>query len=358
MSVHKQANGKWRVAYRDGAGGQRTKVFDRKGDADRFDTDIRRRKQLGPRHVRELEQEGMTLREFITGPWRHHGETLSAPSRRKHKWAIGLHLDALLDDALLDIDATRVLAHQGYLTDHGRTANTTREALIYLSGILQVAVDQGRIPANPVRAVRKTGSGRPPVRPITVDQLERLLDGADGRDRALILLGGHLGLRPGECRQIPWEEWDGAGRIVVPQDIVKANAKRTRQIEVPRATAAELRRWQLASGGRGRTPIVGPMTDNAVRLWNRKRLRPLTERLFGRTDVTLKTLRHTHASLLHYAGFTLPEAAARMGHSGAVHIQTYAHVIEGLDGRRYADLDALIDDTRARRRTTLLQHQG
>ena len=38
-----------------------------------------------------------------------------------------------------------------------------------------------------------------------------------------------------------------------------------------------------------------------------------------REDVTLYTLRHSHASALHPAGFTLPEAARRLGHAVAEH---------------------------------------
>lgn len=351
MSVHPHGD-KWRVVWRRANGKQTSRVFDRKGDADRHDTDIRRRKQLGPRHIAELEVEKMTLREYVTGPWRMHAATLSQASRNKYRWALERHLLELLDEPIIGIDASRVLVHQTYLTKHKRTPNTAREALLYLGGILQLAVTQGRIPANPVRAVRKTGGSRPPVRPLAVEQLERLITEFDGRDRALVLLGGHLGLRPGEARQITWEQWHD-GRLVVPAEIVKANARRTRSVDVPRATAAELRAWRLQSGGRD-GPTVGAMTANAVRLWNRKRLRPATKRLFARDDVTLKTLRHTHASMLHYAGYTLPEAAARMGHSTAVHVATYAHVIEGLGGHRFDNLDELIAHAR---RATLLQHQ-
>jgi integrase len=64
--------------------------------------------------------------------------------------------------------------------------------------------------------------------------------------------------------------------------------------------------------------------------------------LAGRDDVTAYTLRHSHASLLHYASFTIPEAARRMGHSQIVHLRHYAHALEGLQGKRYADLDAAI----------------
>lgn len=46
MSVHRAASGKWIVRYRD-AGRNRSKTFSVKADADRFDAETRRRKELG-----------------------------------------------------------------------------------------------------------------------------------------------------------------------------------------------------------------------------------------------------------------------------------------------------------------------
>jgi integrase len=64
--------------------------------------------------------------------------------------------------------------------------------------------------------------------------------------------------------------------------------------------------------------------------------------------VTLYTLRHAHASACHYAGFTVPAAARRLGHGGVLHLKTYAHVIDALEGKpRHADLDALIAGARS-----------
>jgi integrase len=101
-------------------------------------------------------------------------------------------------------------------------------------------------------------------------------------------------------------------------------------------TAYELRAWQLESGGRGSEPIIGAMTENALKCWCRRVL-----------PVTLYTLRHSHASACHYAGFTLPEAARRLGHSQQTHILHYAHVIDGMQGQRFDGLDALIAAARA-----------
>ena len=79
-----------------------------------------------------------------------------------------------------------------------------------------------------------------------------------------------------------------------------------------------------------------------------KRLRPTIAKILpGFEDATTYTLRHSHASALHYASYTPAEAAARMGHGLGLHWQTYAHVIESMAGERYADLDALIAAARA-----------
>ena len=113
----------------------------------------------------------------------------------------------------------------------------------------------------------------------------------------------------------------------------KATARRSRTIDVPRVTAQELREWRLESGRPDDgTPIIGEPNPEAVKTWARRHLSVQAERATGRDDVTLYTLRHTHASLCHYAGLTVPEAARRLGHSPALHVATYAHVIDGLQG--------------------------
>jgi integrase len=105
-------------------------------------------------------------------------------------------------------------------------------------------------------------------------------------------------------------------------------------------TARELKRWRLEAGRPGDDqPIVGEMTENATKLWSRRHL-----------PLRLYDLRHSHASALHYAGFTVPEAAERLGHGPALHVETYAHVIRSMSGKRYSNLDELIAAARADRR--------
>jgi integrase len=229
--------------------------------------------------------------------------------------------------ALLTLDVARLAEHQRLLLDRGATPSTVRDVLTRLSGILQTAVEHGHLNANAARALRKVpADAGDEVRPLAPVELERLLAALEGRDRAIVLLTGHLGLRPLEVRAAPWSAFDGTA-FVVGRAHTKRTARRTRTISVPDATVRELKVWQLRSGRPGgNEPIIGAMTPNAMKLWGRRVLRPAAKAATdGREDVTLYTLRHTQASACHYAGFTIPEAARRLGHGPGLHVETYAH---------------------------------
>jgi integrase len=341
MSVHKRANGRWEVKYRV-AGRQRSRTFDRKGDADRFDAEVKRRSQLGPALARELDRTTLTFDGFVRDGFRTHAATLAKPTREKYAWALENHLSELADEPLLTLDVPRLAAHQRTLLDRGASASTVREVMARLSGVLQIAVEHGHLPANPVRGLRKVRlDPKDDVNPLSPVELERMLAALKGRDRAIVLLGGHLGLRPLEIRQVQWGAFDGV-TLTIGRSRTKRTAARTRTITVPKATARELKEWRLNAGRPGDSePIVGAMTQNAMKLWGRRVLRPAIKTASGREDASLYTLRHTHASALHYAGFTIPEAARRLGHGAALHVETYAHVVDSISGKRYRDLDAL-----------------
>ena len=265
MSVHKEAK-KWRVKYRL-AGKQRSRTFDRKGDAVTFDADIIRRRQLGPALAAELERETITLDGYVRGPWRTHAATLAKPTRAKYAWALEKHLRELLDEPLAALDVARLAEHQRLLLDRGVTASTVREVLTRLSGILQMAVEHGHIPANPARALRKV-SAEPSeeVTPLSPVELERLIASFAGRDRAIALLASHLGLRPVEIRTAPWSALQGR-TFTVGRSRTKRTASRTRVIAVPEITARELKAWRLESGRPSDDqPIVGAMAANAIPL--------------------------------------------------------------------------------------------
>ena len=78
---------------------------------------------------------------------------------------------------------------------------------------------------------------------------------------------------------------------------------------------------RLESGRPGDDAPIIDMTQNAMKLWARRVLRTAGRTLTGREGRDAYTLRHTHASALHYAGFTIPEAARRLGHGAGLHVR-------------------------------------
>jgi hypothetical protein len=283
MSVQKRGR-KWQCKWRE-AGGQRSRSFDRKGDADRFDLEIRRRLQLGALASDELIRTAPTLEAFALGGFQAHAATLAPATRAQYVWALN-HLQELLTVPLDRITVPRLAGVQQHLLDRGATPHTVKTVMTMLSGILQIAVEHGVIPANPVRSLRKPPVVRGEKVPLAPVELEALILTLEGRERAICLLGGHLGLRPLELRQVLWGDLRG-DVLVVSAARTKKTAARTRSIKVPAATLAELKRWRLESGRPADSePIIGPMTTYNLKRIGAKLGRAARD-LIGRDDVTL-----------------------------------------------------------------------
>jgi integrase len=349
MSVHRDGKG-WKVRWRE-AGKNRSRKFDRKGDADLFDANLRRAKQLGPALVKEITapRASVTLDGFVSAGFRAHAATLAPKTREQYRWAMRNHLAELQDTALADFDVPMLVAHQGFLLGNGRSEHTARTVMTMLSGILQIAVEHGVIPSNPARAMRKVKVERKDeIRALTPAELLRLMDAFTGRERAIVVLGGLLGLRPLEIRMVRWDDLTDDA-VTIGRARTKKTAARTRTVTVPKLARDELRRWRMESGRpAGDAPIIGGVSADNLKAIGFRKITPTAAKALGRDDVTIYTLRHSHASALHYCGWTVPAAARRLGHGPALHVSRYAHVINALEGRsRYADLDALYAAARA-----------
>lgn len=348
MSVHKRGRS-WQVKWRDETGAQRSRTFKLKGDAVAFDDEIARRRRLGPRLARQLvdRPEAMTLDQFVRTGFRVAVASRPRKTREKYQWALDHHLQELLDLPLYALDVPTLKAHQTFLLEHEqrpRTASTVREAMTALSGILSAAVDDGLIDTNPVRSLRKVQlDPREEIVPLSPVQLEQVILSLTGRGRIIAVLAGHLGLSPIEVRLAPWDNMS-AGRLLIGARGTKRQRARPRVIDVPAITQSELRRWRLESGtgAHGTGPMVGSITTHALKQWGTRTLKPLLRDVAG-LDGSLYTLRHSHASALHYCGHTVPSAARRLGHSPTMHTTHYAHVIDQLEGQpKFDGLDALL----------------
>ncbi len=262
MSVHKQGK-TWRVRWNQG-GKQQSRTFDRKRDADTFNGEMRRRLQLGPTLARELARSPLTLDEFVADGFRTHAATLSPASRRMYAWALEHHLAELVDQPLLELDVPRLAEHQRLMLDRGASPRTVREVLTRLSGILQVAVEHGAMPANPVRGLRKVRlEPRDGVQPLSPVELERLIATLDDRDRAIVLLAGHLGLRPIEVRAVPWNAFTGS-TLTVGRSRPSADRRPDPRNRRPRRDSAGAQ-GVAAQGGTSEQRHVDHRRDDAER---------------------------------------------------------------------------------------------
>jgi hypothetical protein len=75
---------KWEVRWREG-GRQRSRLFDRKGDARAFERDLDRRRQLGALALGVIHSK-ITLAEFVAEDWwpRHAIPNLAEDTRRRY----------------------------------------------------------------------------------------------------------------------------------------------------------------------------------------------------------------------------------------------------------------------------------
>jgi integrase len=164
----------------------------------------------------------------------------------------------------------------------GRTS--VLKALTLLGGILQRAMESGRIARNPVRLVRK--AARPPrreVRPLAPVTVEALRDVSLERDAALISILAYAGLRPQEALALIWahvrERTILVERAVSLGDLddTKTDAHRTVRLLEP--LAEDLERWRRLSEPCSESALVfpgiagKPWTRAAYKDWTRKTAR-------------------------------------------------------------------------------------
>lgn len=203
MSIHRKGS-KWVVRYRDGER-NRSRSFTRKADADRFDAEVTRRRELGT--LSSLGAGRETLDHFVTDVWAPtHGVTLAPKTRKNYATLYDHHVGPYLGPSTLrDIRPETIARWQADRLAAGGGAVAVRQALDLLSSILQRAFESERIAGNPARLVRKARlPRRAEVRPLAPCTVEAMRAAVDQRDATLFSVLAYAGLRPGEALALRW----------------------------------------------------------------------------------------------------------------------------------------------------------
>jgi integrase len=347
---------RWYARYRDPAGKQRVKVFDRKVDAEKYLTTVEASKLTGayvdPSRAR------VTV-ETMAGRWLAGKVNLKSTTRARYEAALKVHVLPRWGSTPLDrIEHGEVQAWLADLMASGQSAASVRKCHLVLSGVLGLAVRDRRIPSNPASGValprvverRHRYLAAPQVAQLAAVAAEppnpRLTD-AYAQHRLAVYVLAYCGLRWSELAALRVGSVDlMRRRLDIAEAVTEINGGRLvwgtpksharRSVPVPRFLAGEL---AVHIAGRDATDLVFS-TGNGQPMRNRNARRAWFDRAakaIGEPELTPHSLRHTAASLAVSAGANVKAVQRMLGHaSAAMTLDRYADLFDD-------DLDAVAD---------------
>jgi integrase len=342
-SVQKRPDGRWRARYRDAAGKEHARHFDRKLDAQRWvdaqETAKSRGDWIDPARAR------VTVGQW-SAEWLDGQVQLKPSTRARYAGVLRTQVlptwDRVPLSAVTHTDVTRWVAQ---LVTYELSARTVHKAHRVLSLLLDLAVRDGRLTRNPAVGVRLPRASLAPKRFLTAAQVRALAEAA-GRDRVLVYVLAYCGLRFGEAAGLRVRDVDlTRRRLRVERSVSDVNGRlvattpkthHARDVPIP-GFLADLLAELVADRGPDDPLFTGP-GGGLLRGNNfRRRSFDRATSAVGLAGLTPHELRHTAASLAVSAGANIKAVQRMLGHaSAAMTLDVYA----GLFGD---DLDAVAD---------------
>jgi integrase len=339
----------WRARWRDETGTERSKTFDRAADARAWEAKIRMMKRGGA--LAELDAGTETLAEFVEEWWLvYAGPNLERSTLRTYAQLWNGHaLSRLGHLQLRQLTPQTIARFRAELEGAGVGNEAIRKTMTMLQGVLQRAVEWGRVSSNAVKITRKPPKKyRPAVQAIPPSVIEvmraRLLEAGRLRDASLLVVLAYAGLRPQEALALEWRHVRERTLLVERavsdgQLKVLKNRRQPRTVPLLAPLKEDLAEWRRASGSPAPGSPVFPSSSGGFwratdwRNWRKRAYKPVAEAV-GLPGARPYDLRHAFASLLIHEGrLSVVEIAAQLGHNPTVCLDTYAHVMaEERDG--------------------------
>jgi len=223
MAVRKRGSVGRAVARRRRGSPAHQKTFTRERDARRFDTAVRRAKDLGQLSSEVVGSE-QTVAAFLEEWWEKYARATLKPSTLASyayvldRWIVP-YLGRL---RLRDISRETIDQYRAELRAAGAGTPTINRALAILQGVLRRAVEWRRLPSNPVVGLVRL----PHMRDASIDartpeQVEAIraaiIESSSGSparraDADLVSILAYEGLRPGEAFALEWRDVLDRGR--------------------------------------------------------------------------------------------------------------------------------------------------
>lgn len=343
--IRELPSGRWQARYPDGSGHDvpAPQTFPSKRDAARWlvlvESDLARGHYLDPR-----------AGQFTFAKWAE--QWLARPGKRansiaRDRQALEAFMPVLGPCPLSSIMPVHVQAAIDARSPLVSPATLVRDVAA-VRAALNAAVDADLIGRSPARKVALPKVRPPDRKPLTAEGLLRLADAIEGRYRALVLVGGVLGLRWGEAIGLRVCDIDFMRRTVTVAQVVEEVAGQVRvlpgqaktreslrTIAVPPFLIDELARHLAAhrfTADREDLVFVGPRGGILRRRFGERALHPAVERAGLDPTLTFHALRHVAMSALVDERVHPRVMQGRAGHaSSRLTMELYAHVSEEAD---------------------------
>ncbi|MGD0083565.1 MAG: site-specific integrase [Acidimicrobiales bacterium] len=352
--AHVQKRGdKWQARYRGPDGGERSKRFDRRIDAERWldlnGADIARNQWVDPRLGRIAFKEWSD--QWVTTTVANRPST-----RARDESYLRTHIVPSFGDRHLG--SITHLEVRGWVADLSsrKAPATVHKAFQILGKIMGAAVDAGVIANNPCDRVPLPRVEREEMRFLTPVEVDRLAGAIEPRYRALVLVGAYGGLRIGELAGLRRGRVDVLrNRIDVAEICVEVSGHITfgqpktragrRSLTLPRSVMASLddhlAAYTPAEPGAlvFTAPEGGPLR---VPAWRRRQWAPAVTAA-GLTPLRPHDLRHTAVALWIASGANPLEVSRRAGHTSTSFTQDrYGHLFPEADSNLAERLERLL----------------
>lgn len=353
-SITKRPDGKWRARYRDDAGREHSRHFDRKLDGQRWLDEVTASQVTG-RYV-DPRAGRVTFHEYAES-WRktqvHRQQTADSYETRLRRSVYPVIGD-------MPLSAIRQSTIQGLVKRLSGTLAPSTVSLTYkvVGSVFKAAVRDRRIPESPCTDVRLPDVLKTRVQPLTIDQVAILRDTVPDDLRALIVLVAGTGLRQGEALGVTRDRLRLLGKnpvVNVDRQLVtrkggadfgplKTKAS-YREVPLPRvvvtALNAHLAARDIADDGLLFTLDGEPITRS--RFGHAFEPARKAAGLTTATGTGIHSLRHYYASLLIRFGESVKVVQTRLGHATAAEtLDTYAHIWPDSDSRTREAVDSVL----------------
>lgn len=336
-SIQRRPNGKWRARYHDPAGRERARHFDRKIDAQRWldemTTDLISGNWVDPNAGR------IALRDYVENRWLPSQVHLRPNSRNLYRAHLRTHILPVLGDRQLSTLRRPDMKEFVAVLSTRLAPTTTQTAFAVLRSIMQSAVDDELIIANPCSRVPLPRVEPRIIEPLPADAVLNLVAGITPRYAVTVMLAAGAGLREGEALGLLTTRIDFLRRRVHVEQQLTGNGEtpqlsplktRASRRIVPiddvvlESIAEHIRRW--------------PTTDNGLLVTNRlggpvrrssftNRWRAAVTKAGLPTGTRFHDLRHFYASTLIAANLHPKTIQARLGHASITEtLDTYGHL--------------------------------